>query len=140
MATTNARFWSRSHAGLLVTLCALWGAAALDGNARFSQRPQEPAQPTPPPQSKSFALTVTVVGQEGESPEAPLRGATVTVFAADHEERHSTDASGIATFRFTTASKVFTLRVVADKWQPYQQQLDIDGAEKALKVLLKPSD
>ena len=147
MATTNVRFSSRSHAGLLVTLCALWVAAApassrgqaLDGHAQNSRQQQEPAPPSPTPPSRSFVLIVTVVGQ-GESAELPLHGATVTVFAPDHEERHGTDTSGKATFRFTTTAKAFILRVVADEWQPHQQQLEIDGTEKSLKVLLKPSD
>src|SRR5262245_12898794 len=145
MGTANTQFRSIAQAGLLVAMCALWGAATLDGVAGLSQRRQEPAHQNQPPQnttpqSKAFALTVTVVGRQGETAEATLPGATVSVFTADHEERHTTDTSGKATFRFTTASKAFTLRVVADKWQPYQQQLEIDGVEKAQKVLLKPSD
>jgi hypothetical protein len=84
-------------------------------------------------------LTVTVAGQ-GEPAEMLLRGATVTVFAADHEERHATDSDGKAIFKFTTTASTFIVRVVADEWQPHQEQLEIDGTEKSLKVLLKPSD
>lgn len=82
-----------------MALSALWGPATLVGVAGFSQRRLETAhqnQPpqNPTPQSKAFALTVTVVGRQGEVAEAPLPGATVTVFTPDHEERHTTDTSG----------------------------------------------
>ena len=84
-------------------------------------------------------LTVTVVSVEEET-EAPVDGATVIVFASDHEERHPTDTSGKVTFKFTTAAKTLMLRVVADEWQSQQKQLAIDSAEKTQKVVLTRSD
>jgi hypothetical protein len=83
-------------------------------------------------------LVVTVVGLV-QARESPVTEATVTIFAGDHREGQPTDESGKVTFKFSTEVKTVTLRVVADKWQTHQQQLELDAAEKTQKVLLQPS-
>jgi hypothetical protein len=84
-------------------------------------------------------LLVTVFGLEAAS-ESPVTGATVKLFAEDHEEGHETDAAGTVTFKFTTKAKTMVLRVMKASWQSQQVQLDIDAPEKTQKVVLRPSD
>jgi predicted outer membrane protein len=99
---------------------------------------QDPVPTPPPAETKAVVLVVTVVGL-AQTAESPVTEATVTIFAGDHREGQPTDDSGKVTFRFSTEVKTVTLRVVADKWQTHQQQLELDAAEKTQKVLLKPS-
>lgn len=128
-------------------------AAVPDSHAQMSvaaqklqeSRPQEPErdrrEPTRAAENpKSYSLSVTVHGQ-GTSSQPPVKSATVTLFAGDHTASNKTDNDGKITFKFNTAAKMATVRVIADdRWQPYQQQVDLDDPDKQHKVLLKPSD
>jgi hypothetical protein len=138
---------------LLLTVFALWSAAPAHGPQRQpapapapasdqeQQQEQDPppARPAPDAETRRFVLGVTVTGT-GRSTEAPVNGATVTIFAAGHKESRTTDTSGKVTFEITTTARALVLRVVADEWQPHQQEVPIDGTEKSQKVVLRPSD
>jgi hypothetical protein len=107
-------------------------------------RPQEPEgdgreRTRPADKPKSYSLSVTVLGK-GASSQPPVKGATVTLFAGDHKASSQTGNNGKVTFKFNTAAKRATVRVVAGHWQPDQQQVDLDDPDKEHKVLLKPSD
>lgn len=134
---------------LLLTVLALWSAAPAHGRqlqpapaCAFDQEQEPeppPARPAPDAETRRFVLSVTVTGT-GQSTEAPVGGATVTIFAAGHKEGRTTDTSGKVTFEITTTARTLVLRVVADEWQPHQQEVQIDGTEKSQKVVLRPSD
>ena len=146
MPTLNILRISRPRACLMLMASALY-ASGTNAHAKTQQersdhiaeQEREPPGVTYTRQRRALVLTVTVVSVEEET-EAPVDGATVIVFASDHEERHPTDTSGKVTFKFTTAAKTLMLRVVADEWQSQQKQLAIDSAEKTQKVVLTRSD
>ena len=146
MPTLNILRISRPRACLMLMASALY-ASGTNAHAKTQQeheliaeQEQEPPGTSHTPDNeRALVLTVTVVSVEEET-EAPVDGATVIVFASDHEERHPTDTSGKVTFKFTTAAKTLMLRVVADEWQSQQKQLAIDSAEKTQKVVLTRSD
>ena len=134
---------------LLLTVFALWSGAPAHGlqlqaapASAFDQEQEQdppPARPAPDAETRRFVLGVTVMGT-GRSTEAPVSGATVTIFAAGHKESRTTDTSGKVTFEITTTARTLVLRVVADEWQPHQQEVQIDGTEKSQRVVLSPSD
>jgi hypothetical protein len=130
---------------LLLSLLCTAAVADRAAGQDIEPSPQQDQEgpPTPPPaiaENRALVLIVTVVGVLQETAESPVTGATVTVFAADHKEARPTDATGKATFKFSSTATTMTLRVVADEWLPHQQQLEIDSAEKAQKVSLRAPD
>jgi hypothetical protein len=142
MASTDARSIRKWRTSLVVLLSALWAITQSSGSlgavlvAQALQEHQEREPARPRNSGKMFSLTVIVSGDQQPS-ELPVKGATVTMFVGDHRESNTTSDNGRVTFKFTTTARTATIRVVAEHWEPNQQQVELDTGDKEHKVVLK---
>jgi hypothetical protein len=83
--------------------------------------------------SAASTVTITVVNEK----ELPIKNAVVELYSDTANERKTTGADGKVSFQTRVARP--TLRVTADRMEPYQKILQLSG-DSAPRVILKQSN
>jgi hypothetical protein len=80
------------------------------------------------------SLAVTVIAKGGAR--EPVEGAKVTVFAGDYEESNRTVGDGTVLFTFKSEATKAIVRVVAEHFEPDQQQLPLKSPEQQAHIVV----
>jgi len=138
----------RWKAGAALLTSALWLGAAGDTAQEEKQGEKQEAKKEGgekkasekrEPEITEFRLTVTVVVGEAASA-SPVNRANVTLFYGTDTQGAPTGSDGRVSFRFSTAARTATVRVRADKFNPYQTTLTLVNTEMEHRAVLTDSN